>query len=191
MLRQSPPRQFLVDSLPEFFWILEQEITLICWELGSGWRIEVTELNGALGTSTSVHVRGSGAQAVSGEYALTPRSADTLTAPEAVVDALFAAHPTARAKKTRRGCMLDGVWWIIDEFHEKHEGLLLAATPAVADRPATPAEANRAATARGRRPAGSATTGGAPKRRPVPAWVGAEVTGDAAYDDHALAHSAG
>ena len=154
-------RSFLLQATPDLIWIYERRLTVAFWDLGAGWTLRVQQHHTGPGPAAQLSVQADG----DAEGALTVPWIPAVPpdpGPEGTLEALLRSNPARSLEKVRRGCMVSGVWWELDEYDGRHSGLVVAHTSAgpLAD-----------------------------DRLGVPGWVGREVTGDRAYDDRRLADS--
>jgi len=156
-------RHFVVAGLPRLFWLYEKRVSVTFWELGAGWSLALQRSLSGPGPTSSVHIVGpasfgeSGLEWVSGRRTTGMHEASG----DAALDRLLASGTGRSVEKTRRGAMVDTVWWELEEYHGRNAGLVTA-----------------------RRGLEGLVV---PRDVPLPEWAGAEVGADPRLGDHQLA----
>ncbi len=147
------PRRFLLEVLPPFHWLYATSLTIAYVDLGPDWRLTLHLRSSGPGPTTAATLQRTGSTT-----GLTIEGVVPVATPDALAGVL-ASEGARTLEKTRRGAMLAGVWWEVDEYAAAHQGLLLARTE----------------------DAVTCATGA------VPGWAVRDVTDDPSYDETALA----
>ncbi|MGA8993758.1 MAG: hypothetical protein WB441_05590 [Nocardioidaceae bacterium] len=157
-----PRRRFWLAELPRFEFLFRRAVTTAFWDLGGGWRVGLVRTVAGPGPDSRLVVLGPDDTADSAALTWYVGGTSRERASRVrALDALLADAAAARVAKVRRGCMVDGVWWEIEEFRDDNAGLVTAEVfPEIAD--------------------------GWRAFEP-PAWAGREVTADPRFGDGALA----
>jgi adenylate cyclase len=157
-------RRFVLSHLPDAEPRTETVIRQVYWRLGNGWCLRLhREGRPDEAPRDTVAVQGprTGATRIQYEWPLPTEPGVSDEERTATVAALFKAGGSHRTVKSRRGYLLDGQTWDVDEFHWENAGLITAEL-----------EMQDLATLR---------------RVPVPSWCVREVTADTAFDGENLA----
>jgi len=155
----TTPRRFLVETLPPLMWLLERRMTVAWWDLGAGWVLRIQQHRTGPGPVSIAAVQRADDHDAATYHWFAPEAPERVARAELLLDDVMRSRAAHRNEKTRRGCMLAGVWWEFDEFHGRHEGLVIA-------------ESERAADS---------------ETWITSEWLGREVTGEPGYDERALA----
>ncbi|HET6742513.1 MAG TPA: CYTH domain-containing protein [Kribbella sp.] len=123
-------RRFLLSGLPEGEASYEREIRQVYWRLGNGWSLRLRRQGSDFEPDDVVTIKGPrvGAQRPEFEWPLY-NVTDSMQVRAASLEAALnlyragSAHPVV---KTRRGYLIDGQLWDVDEFHHDNEGLIIA-----------------------------------------------------------------
>jgi hypothetical protein len=157
-------RHFVVPTLPTLFWLYEKRVSVTFWDLGAGWSLALERSLSGPGPGSTVHIVGPDRSTGDAGLRWVPAGRTTDTgepSSDAGLDGLLASGTGRTVDKTRRGAMVDTVWWELEEYHGRNAGLVTA-----------------------RRGLEGLVV---PRQVPLPDWVGAEATADPRLGDDRLA----
>jgi hypothetical protein len=119
-------RYFVVPTLPSLFWLFEKRLSVTVWDLGAGWALRLERSTTGSGPGSTVRIVAPDGSAGQRDLEWNSPSWAVDGPQDTLLDRLLDSGTGRTTEKTRRGVMVDTIWWEVVEHHGPRAGLLTA-----------------------------------------------------------------